>query len=94
MDGEPLKPTDARKLIRQILKVGTVGYTKHAEDAMADDGLTTVDCANVLRGGVVDAPEWEKGTWRYCVRIPRMCFVIAFRSTTALVVVTAWRIGR
>jgi hypothetical protein len=61
-------------------------------DEMAADALDTVDCTNVLRGGVVDPPEWENGSWRYHVRTNRMCMVVALRSPTTLVVVTAWRI--
>ena len=58
---------------------------------MAADHLTAVDCVNVLRGGVWDPPHWEHGTWRYRVRAGRLCVVVAFRSATALVVVTTWR---
>jgi len=88
---EPLHPSDAKRLIRQILKMEQVSVTGHAERAMADDSLTMVDCVNVLDGGVVDPAEWENGSWRYRVRTARICFVIAFRSTTRLAIVTAWR---
>jgi hypothetical protein len=94
MEGEPFHPSRARPLIRQILKSGTVIFTKHADAEMAKDDITAVDCANVLRGGVVEEPELENETWRYRVRTDRMCFVIAFRSKTCLVVVTGWRIRR
>ena len=49
----PLAPDTAKKLIRQILRTGLFIYTKHSKDEMLADGLTTVDCENVLRGGVV-----------------------------------------
>jgi hypothetical protein len=92
MRGEPLDPTRARHLIRNIIAAGEVRFSGHALKEMAKDDLTTVDCTNVLRGGVVEPPEWEHGTWRYRVRTNRIYVVVAFRSETQLVVVTAWRL--
>ena len=88
---EPLDPTVARKLIQAITATGTVRFSGHALDEMKNDTLTTVDGVNVLRGGVVEPAEFERGSWRYRVRTARMTFVIAFRSETELVVVTGWR---
>jgi hypothetical protein len=92
MRGEPLDPTRARQRIRNILNSGTVSFSGHALEEMAKDNLTTVDCTNVLRGGVVEPPEFERGTWRYRVRTNRIYVVVTFRSETQLVVVTAWRL--
>lgn len=58
---------------------------------MAKDGLTAVDCVNVLRGGVVGQAELERGAWRYRVTTQRIAVVIVFRSESVLVVVTTWR---
>ena len=91
---EPIAPDAARKLIRHILQAGHFTYTKHSKDEMLADDLTTVDCENVLRGGVVRPGEYERGTWRYRVETSRVTVVVAFRSATELVVVTAWRVGR
>ncbi len=91
---EPLAPEAARLLIRDILKRGRFTYSKHAKEEMLDDDLTTVDCENVLRGGVVRPGEYERGTWRYRVETTKITVVIAFRSKQELVVVTAWRSGR
>jgi Domain of unknown function (DUF4258) len=88
---EPLDPTRARILIRRILKGGHVRFSSHAEDEMRKDDMTTVDVENVLRGGVVEPAEFERGAWRYRVRTSRMYVVVAFRSAQALTVVTAWR---
>ncbi len=88
---EPLEPGAAKRLIRKIIELGTVTFSKHALDEMAKDDLTTVDCVNVLRGGVVQPGELERGSWRYRVTTARMCVVVAFRSEEELVVVTAWR---
>jgi hypothetical protein len=94
MRGEPLDPTRARQLIRKIIAAGEVRFSGHALEEMAKDDLTTVDCTNVLRGGVVEPPEFERETWRYRVRTDRIYVVVAFRSETQLVVVTAWRVKR
>jgi len=88
---EPLDPDAAKKHIRAILASGEVTFSGHALDEMRKDNLTTVDCVNVLRGGVVEPGEFERGSWRYRVRTARMTFVVAFRSESRLVVVTAWR---
>ena len=88
---EPLSPSDARKLIREILDLGVVAPSGHALKEMANDDLTMVDCTNVLRGGFPDPPEFEKESWRYRVRTPRMSVVVAFLSERKLVIVTAWR---
>ena len=88
--GEPFRPADAKRLIRGILQGGIFTYSRHAKDEMLKDAMTTLDCENVLRAGVVQAPELEKGTWRYRVETARMAVVIAFRSEIELVVITAW----
>jgi hypothetical protein len=92
MDREPFDPTRVKQLIRRIIASGDVSFSKHALQEMERDNLTTVDCTNVLRGGVVESAELERGTWRYRVRTNRIYVVFAFRSETRLVVVTAWRI--
>jgi hypothetical protein len=91
---EPLGPEAARKLIREILRAGRFVYSRHAKEELLADDLTTVDCENVLRGGVVGPGEFEHGTWRYRVETSRITVVVAFRSEHELVVVTVWRIGR
>ena len=88
---EPIKPEEAKRLILQILKSGTVTYCRHAKEEILADNMTTLDCENVLRGGVVLPGEYENGSWRYKVETDRMAVVICFRSKTQLVLVTAWR---
>lgn len=88
---EPLEPERARRLIRGILEKGSVSFSGHSERALADDDLSTVDAVNVLRAGVVEPPELEKGCWRYRIRTQRIVVVIVFRSASEIVVVTAWR---
>ena len=91
---EPLAPGAAKKLISEILRTGRFIYSRHAKDELVADDLTTVDCENVLRGGVVRPGELEHGTWRYRVETSRITVVVAFRSQHELVIVTAWRIRR
>ena len=89
-----LSPGVGHKLIRKILKEGQVSWSMHATEEMKNDELTTVDCANVLRAGVVEEPEFERGTWRYRVRTQKIFVVVAFRSDTELSIVTTWRVGK
>ncbi|MEP7245386.1 MAG: DUF4258 domain-containing protein [Gammaproteobacteria bacterium] len=90
---EPIDPVRAKTLVGEILRSGgTFAYSTHATNEMAKDGLSIVDCVNVLKGGVAEFPEFEKGTWRYRFRTNRIVVVVAFRSKTELRIVTAWRI--
>ncbi|MDD5310086.1 MAG: DUF4258 domain-containing protein [Deltaproteobacteria bacterium] len=88
---EPLKTREAGRLIREIVRNGSVAFTGHAFAEMAKDDLATTDVINMLRGGVVEPAEFENGSWRHRVRTARICVVVAFRSATELRVVTAWR---
>ena len=90
---KPLNRAQARKLISRILAQGMVGFADpHLYDAAADDGMTTVDVVNVLRGGqITEEAEWEGGAWRYRVHTPKFCVVIEFLSEEQLVAVTTWR---
>jgi hypothetical protein len=88
---EPLSPPEVRKLLLRILATGEVRFTSHALAEMAKDGVTTQDVEAVLRGGVVEPGELEKGTWRYRLRAGGVYVVVTFRSETMAVVVTAWR---
>ena len=91
---EPLDRSVAKRLLRKILEHGKVAFSNHALREMAKDDLDTVDCTNVLRGGVVGSTELERNSWRYRVSTQRICVVVAFRSETELVVVTAWRTAK
>lgn len=91
---EPLDRDAAVRLIHRILTVGVTRFSSHALEEMRKDGMTTPDVLNILRSGVVEAPELEHGTWRYRVRGRAAYVVVAFRSELSLVVVTAWRLER
>ncbi len=92
---EPLRPPEARKLVREILLNGTVTYSQpHALERLEKHDMTMVDCENVLRGGVVDEGEWENGAWRYKIRTTRFEVVVQFLSEEHLLIVTAWRLRR
>ena len=88
-----MAPGEARKLIRQILATGTVLYSQpHAIDRLKKHKMTMLDCENVLRGGVVDEPEYENGEWRYHVRTQKFEVVVSICSESELMIVTAWRL--
>jgi hypothetical protein len=89
-----LSNVDAKRWIAQIARSGDARFSNHALEEMEKDELTTVDVANVLRGGIVEFSEEQRGTWRYRVRTSRITVVVAFRSDNALSVVTAWRKSR
>jgi hypothetical protein len=40
---QPLLAAAARKLAKEIIETGSVGFTKHAEEEMAKDKLASVD---------------------------------------------------
>ncbi len=87
-----LHQNQVRKCISWILQKGKIAVTTHAKREMANDNLIMTDIINVLRCGQVNEPgEFENNSWRYRVHTSRICVVVAFRSETVLVVVTAWR---
>ena len=87
---EPFDGNTARRLIRDCMTRGSVRWTDHVLERCSERGLTTVDCVNALRSGVVDPAEWENGAWRYRVRAGPITVVIAFRDARTLTVITAW----
>ena len=88
---EPIVPTTVKRLLVGLLSEGTLAFTKHAYDEMANDKLTEIDVRNTLRGGTIRPGELVSGTWRYRAETNRMAAVVAFRSASHAVVVTAWR---
>ena len=88
---QPLRAAEARKLAKEIIETGSVGFTKHAEEEMAKDTLASVDVINVLRGGVYAEAEWENAGWRHQVFTQRIAVVIEFESESELTIITAWR---
>lgn len=88
---EPLKPPEAKAQARAIAEHGVIEFSAHAMAEMKNDGLESTDCFNLVRAGVFQFPELEKGEWRYRVCTAGMCVVIAFQSETRLRIVTAWR---
>ncbi len=88
---EPLTPSDGRKLICKILEERDVEFWHHAQEEMTKDGLSQVDCLNVLRGGWPAAGECYGNRWRYQVHTQAICVVVQFELESHLAVVTAWR---
>jgi hypothetical protein len=88
---EPLSPPDARRRILTIVLGGEVRFTAHALAEMAKDGITRDAVFALLRGGIVEPAEIERSSWRYRVHVAATYVVVAFRSESALLIVTAWR---
>ncbi|MGK2905334.1 MAG: DUF4258 domain-containing protein [Desulfuromonadales bacterium] len=90
---QPIRATEARKLLRRILINGVVTYSQpHAIDRLKERALSTLDCENVLRAGVVEKAEWNDGGWRHQVRTQRIVVVVEFLSEEEVLIVTAWRL--
>jgi len=87
-----LSPPEAKRVLRNAIGPGgELAFTTHARREMGKDDLGSTDVTNVLRGGIVDEPEWENGAWRYRVRTQRIAVIVELRGERAAVVVTAWR---
>lgn len=88
---EPLEPQDLKRVIRAALTEGELRFTRHAYQEMENDQLVEQDIRNCLRAGRFDGCDFERSTWRYRFRTGVIMAVIAIRSLTKVVVVTAWR---
>ncbi len=93
-EGLQVDVAKARRLLGEILVSGTLTYSGHAKKELAKDKLTTQDVVNVLRAGVVEPSEFERGSWRHRVKTNTICVVVVLVSEQEAVVVTAWRIRR
>ncbi|MBN1957355.1 MAG: DUF4258 domain-containing protein [Desulfuromonadales bacterium] len=90
---QPIKAAEARKLLRRILNGGIVTYSQpHAIDRLKERELSTLDCENVMRAGVLQEAEWDNGGWRHQVRTQKIVVVVEFLSENEVLVVTAWRL--
>lgn len=84
----------AKRLVQDILQHGSVSYTGHCMDELANDAMDALDATNVLRCGKIERepePSEKFGAWRYQVETQRMAVVIEIHSKTTLRVITAWR---
>lgn len=63
-----LGPVEALEAIRRLLDEcdETIGYTRHAEDRMAERNVTADDVLNVLRRGMVTSSTWND-TFKNCI---------------------------
>jgi hypothetical protein len=87
----PLPPSEAKRLVRQILLSGRVVYTMHCKDRMAERDVTVRDIENTLRGGVYGEPEWESEAWRYRAWTTIFEVVFEFDDDTVVIIVSTWR---
>ena len=87
---EPLEVDEARKLVREILKDGTVRFTSHARKEMENDNISEAELRRALYG-VCEPAEWEHGQWRYRFHSYSVWAVVLFRDEEMVVIITAWR---
>jgi len=92
MTDEPLKPQEARKLVREILESGeqSLFYSGHARLEMDDDEISEAEIERALRG-LVEPAEWEGGQWRYRFHAGNVWVVVALLDGLKIIVITAWR---
>ena len=90
----PLSNAKAKTLIVEILATGTLSFSPHAYDEMANDKLDELDVRNTLRGGFCRFCELRNGSYRYRFETYQQGVVVAFRSEKAAVVVTAFRLKK
>jgi len=93
--GEPLKPKEAKALIRRLLSEGRILYSRpHAIDRLRERNISTIDCENVLRAGNVEQARIESGKWRHKVKTNNIELIVQFLPYDQLLIVSAWRTGR
>ena len=89
---QPVDSSKARKLLRTILNEGEVTYAQpHALERLEQRSISRLDCVNVMRGGIVEEAEFDKGGWRHRVSTAKFTVVIEFLDEDEVLVVTAWR---
>ena len=87
---------EARKKISDTMttRPGNVSFSKHAEQELIKDGLTTADALNVLTSPtakILNDGEEERGSYRYRLETGNLLIVVAFSEDGLnLTVVTAW----
>lgn len=90
---QPYRKENAKKLLRKILDDGVVTYSRpHALERLKERNLSTIDCENVLRAGIVEEAEFENGAWRHQVRTQKTVVVVEFLSEEEILILTAWRL--
>ena len=91
----PLNNTTAKRIIGELLTTGKYILIPHALKALQEDGLTTVDCVNVLRGGWVVQSEMKGGAWRYRIVTQRIAVIVEIELESEpqeLTVITVFRL--
>ncbi|MEQ1572135.1 MAG: DUF4258 domain-containing protein [Myxococcota bacterium] len=89
---EPVDASELREILVAALgRTGGVAFTRHALDEMDEDGLDELDIRRVLGRGRWDGCDFERGSWRYCWRIPGVVAVVAIIDADRVRIVTAWR---
>lgn len=87
--------TQARKILTEILNrsgISKIAFSRHCEEELKKDHLTTLDIFNVLKAGqIYEEAEWIHGTYRYRVETNNILVVVTFFNPDLIWCVTAWR---
>lgn len=97
MTARRMTAPEARSLLRRLVEEGKTGFSPHAKKEMAKDGLIAPDVIQILRGGAIDEPEYENGSWRYRARAQRVTVIVMFdgeddEEPDEVLVVTVWKV--
>jgi hypothetical protein len=98
---QPLGKDQAKAKLNRCLEEGTVIYSKHFRDELANDALTTEDVLAVCRSGaIVMAPENDikTGKWKYRIEgvtadHRQLAVVFTFRPEQAVFITVFKRIS-
>ena len=100
MQDEPLGNAQAKIELNRCLSEGTVIYSKHFREELANDKLTTADILAVCRSGLITmAPEKDikSGKWKYRIEgnspsSVRLALVFTFRPNQVVFITVFKRI--
>jgi Domain of unknown function (DUF4258) len=89
---QPLTKDQAKAKLNRCLEHGTVVYTRHFTDELANDDLTTDDVLRVCKSGMIamaPEPDSKSGNWKYRIEgfnsdRRQLAVVFTFRSENAV----------
>jgi hypothetical protein len=76
-------------ITRAAVAAGNVEIARpHAVDRMDQRGVEYADVELAMVRGVYDSCDFERGSWRYRLRIPAVTIAVVLRSEDSVVVMT------
>lgn len=90
---QPLKASEAEKLIRSLTESGDVHFRNpYVARRQAERKIENLDIINVVQRGKVREAEYENGEWRHQVWTAKFTVVVSLEDDgTMLNVCTCWR---